>query len=44
METTPQDERGMNRLQVNAQIFFCIGIFIQGLFYHFHRQMISNSI
>ena len=32
LETTTQDERGMNRLRVNAQIFFCVGMFIQGLF------------
>ena len=34
----------MNRLRVNAQIFFCVGTFIESLFYHFRRQMISNSI
>ena len=27
-----QDERGMNRLRINAQIFFCEGMFILGLF------------
>ena len=32
LETTTQDELGMNRLRVNAQIFFCVGMFIQGLF------------
>ena len=32
LETTTQDERGMNRLRVNAQIFFFVGMFIQGLF------------
>ena len=32
LETTTQDERGMNRLQVNAQIFFCVEMFFQGLF------------
>ena len=28
LETTTQGERGMNRLGVNAQIFFCVGMFI----------------
>ena len=32
LETTTQDKSGMNRLRVNAQIFFCVGMFIQGLF------------
>ena len=32
LETTTQDERGMNRLRVNAQIFFYVGTFIEGLF------------
>ena len=32
LETTTQDELGMNRLQENAQIFFCVGMFIQDLF------------
>ena len=32
LETTIQEERGMNCLRVNAQIFFCVGMFIQGLF------------
>ena len=32
LETTTQNERGMNRLRVNAQIFFYVGMFIQGLF------------
>ena len=31
LETTTQDERSMNPLE-NAQIFFCVGMFIQGLF------------
>ena len=32
LETTTQDKRGMNHLRVNAQIFFCVGTFIEGLF------------
>ena len=34
----------MNRLRVNAQIFFLCRNVYSGSFYHFHRQMISNSI
>ena len=34
----------MNRLQVNAQIFFLCRNIHSGPFYHFHHQMISNSI
>ena len=44
LETTTQDEQGMNRLGVNAQIFFLCRNVYSGSFYHFHRQMISNSI
>ena len=32
LETSPQDKRGMNCLRVNAQIFFCVGTIIEGLF------------
>ena len=32
LETTTQDERGMNRLRVNAQIFFLCRNVFQGLF------------
>ena len=32
LETTTQDELGMNRLRVNTQMFFfCVGTFIEGL-------------
>ena len=34
----------MNRLRVNAQIFFLRRNVYSGSFYHFHCQMISNSI
>ena len=34
----------MNCLRVNAQIFFLCRNVYSGSFYHFHRQMISNSI
>ena len=34
----------MDRLRVNAQIFFLCRNVYSGSFYHFHRQMISNSI
>ena len=34
----------MNSLLVNAQIFFLCRNVYSGSFYHFHRQMISNSI
>ena len=34
----------MNRLRVKAQIFFLCRNVYSGSFYHFHRQMISNSI
>ena len=34
----------MNRLRVNAQIFFLCRNVYSGSFYHLHRQMISNSI
>ena len=30
--TMSWDKRGVNRVRVNAQIFFCVGMFIQGLF------------
>ena len=32
LEATTQDEQGMNRLRVNAQIFFYVGTFIEGRF------------
>ena len=44
LETTTQDELGMNRLRVNARIFFLCRNIYSGYFYHFHLQMISNSI
>ena len=44
LETTTQDERGMNRLRVNAQFSSSVYNVYLGSFYHFHRQMISNSI
>ena len=34
----------MNRVKVNAQILFLCRNVYSGSFYHFHRQMISNSI
>ena len=38
LETTTQDERGMNRLQRNALTFFLCRDVYSGSFYHFHRQ------
>ena len=32
LETTTHDEWGMNRIRVNALIFFCVGTFIEGLY------------
>ena len=41
LKTTTQNEQGLNRLRANAQIFFCVGTFIEFFFLSF---LLSNDI